>query len=137
MSAAIASISVARAVAAVQPSCSSTATKLPIWTGIWCSRRSPASPGFVFTIAPDTAGVIQASVIARDPALDSVTPDDGDDWQKIQEEKLQLSNNAELVIATGSGHDVPHVRPDVIIAAVRKLVAQASGTGGHPGNSLR
>jgi len=43
----------------------------------------------------------------------------------------------QLVIAIGSGHDIPHVRPDVIIAAVRKLLAQASGTGGHPGNSLR
>jgi len=84
-----------------------------------------------------TLGAVPMIVIARDPALASVTPDEGDDWQKIQQEKLRLSKNAELVIATGSGHDVPHVRADVIIAAVRKLVAQASGTGGHPGNSLR
>ncbi len=84
-----------------------------------------------------TLGAVPLIVIARDPALASVNPDERDDWQKIQQEKLRLSKNAELVIATGSGHDVPHVRADVIIAAVRKLVAQASGTGGHPGNSLR
>jgi pimeloyl-ACP methyl ester carboxylesterase len=81
-------------------------------------------------------GAVPLIVIARDPALGSIS-DEAGNWQQVQQEKLRLSKNAELVIATGSGHDVPHVRPDLIIVAVRKLIAQASGTGGHPGNSLR
>jgi pimeloyl-ACP methyl ester carboxylesterase len=60
-----------------------------------------------------------------------------DDWPNVQRQKLQLSKNSELVVATGSGHDIPLARPEVIVAAVKKLVAQASGIGGHPGNSLR
>ena len=97
-----------------------------------------AHPESVLEIrAISSLGAIPLVVIARDPALGSVTPDVGGDWQLIQRQKMQLSKNVELVIATGSGHDVPYARPDVIIAAVRKLVSQASGTGGHPGNSLR
>jgi len=87
--------------------------------------------------AINNLGATPLIVVARDPDLSIVTLGKKDEWQKIQQEKLRLSKNAELVIATGSGHDVPYVRPDVIIAAVRKIAAQASGTGGHPGNSLR
>jgi pimeloyl-ACP methyl ester carboxylesterase len=135
---------------------------LPRWRG-WCGGNAPPSirgekqaiscraglyeayyrervahPESVLEIrAISSLGAIPLVVIARDPALGSVIPDVGDDWQLIQRQKMQLSKNAELVIATGSGHGVPYARPDVIIAAARKLVAQASGTGGHPGNSLR
>jgi pimeloyl-ACP methyl ester carboxylesterase len=55
----------------------------------------------------------------------------------LQRERVKLSSNSELVIAEGSGHDVPIEKPDVIIAAVRKIAAYASGTGGHPGNSVK
>jgi pimeloyl-ACP methyl ester carboxylesterase len=57
-------------------------------------------------------------VIARDPSLE---PSGRSGWKLIQEEKLKLSTHAELVVATGSGHDVPITRPDLIIAAVRRL----------------
>ena len=100
-------------------------------------RERAAYPESVLEMRAITSlGTVPLIVIARDPALGSVS-DEGDNWKQIQQEKLRLSKNAELVIAIGSGHDIPHVRPDVIIAAVRKLLAQASGTGGHPGNSLR
>jgi pimeloyl-ACP methyl ester carboxylesterase len=71
-------------------------------------------------------GDLPLIVIARDPALGNVNPDDGDYWQAIQRQKMQLSKNVELVIATGSGHDIPRIRPDVIIAAVKKLAAVAA-----------
>jgi len=101
-------------------------------------RELVATPESVREIrAITTLGAMPLIVIARDPALGYVTPAAGDDWPRVQQQKMQLSKNAELVIATGSGHDIPAVRPDVIIAAVRRLVVQASGTGGHPGNSLR
>src|SRR6266851_6223091 len=134
---------------------------LPRWRG-WCGGQAPeairgekqaitcraslfrafyreraAYPESVLEMRAITSlGTVPLIVIARDPALGSVS-DEGNNWKQIQQEKLRLSKNAELVIAIGSGHDIPHVRPDVIIAAVRKLLAQASGTGGHPGNSLR
>ncbi len=61
--------------------------------------------------AINSLGAIPLIVIARDPALGYVTPDAGDDWQRVQQQKMQLSKNAELVIATGSGHDIPYARP--------------------------
>jgi pimeloyl-ACP methyl ester carboxylesterase len=135
---------------------------LPRWRG-WCGGSAPeavrgekqaiscrwglytafyrelvATPESVPEIrAITTLGTVPLIVIARDPALGSFTPAAGDDWPRVQQQKMQLSKNAELVIATGSGHNIPEARPDVIVAAVRKLVAQASGTGGQPGNSLR
>ena len=80
-----------------------------------------------------TLGNVPLIVIARDPSL----PYAGERarWELIQKQKLALSTNAELIIATGSGHDIPLSRPDLIIAAVKKLVAQSPSTGGPPGNS--
>jgi len=78
-------------------------------------------------------GSVPLIVIAHDPKIGNMSPQF---WQQAQQQKLQLSTNSELVIATGSGHDIPLVHPDVIVTAVRKLV-QSPGTGGHPGNSLR
>ena len=78
-------------------------------------------------------GSVPLIVIARDPKIGDMSPEF---WQQVQQQKLQLSSNSELVVATGSGHNIPLVRPDVIVTAVRKLV-QSPGTGGHPGNSLR
>jgi len=82
-------------------------------------------------------GAVPLIVIARDPEIASEHSHDDPGWDRVQQQKLQLSKNSELVVASGSGHDVPQVRPDLIIAAVRKLVTQASGTGGHPGNSVK
>jgi pimeloyl-ACP methyl ester carboxylesterase len=119
---------------------------LPRWRG-WCGGQAPAAIRGEKQAISCRAGVYEAFyreraalaesvremrqanslgelplvVIARDPALGSVTPDEGDDWNLIQKQKLQLSKKAELVIATGSGHNVPQIRPDVIIAAVEKL----------------
>jgi pimeloyl-ACP methyl ester carboxylesterase len=87
-------------------------------------------------------GSVPLMVIARDPKLagehshDDHSHDDPG-WEQIQQQKLELSKNSELIVATGSGHDVPQVRPDLIIAAAKKLLNQASGTGGHPGNSVK
>jgi len=101
-------------------------------------RERAAYPESALEIRAVTSlGSVPLIVIARDPELGSVTPREKGLWPQIQQLKMKLSTNAELVIATGSDHDVPHARPDVIVAAVRKLAAQASGTGGQPGNSLR
>ena len=81
-------------------------------------------------------GSIPLIVIARDPNM-KVSSVHESEWNRQQRERLRLSSNAEFEIAEGSGHDVPGGRPDVITAAVRKIAAQASGTAGHPGNSVR
>ena len=79
-------------------------------------------------------GLVPLIVIAHDPKMGNSSPEF---WQKVQDEKLRLSKNSELVIATGSDHDIPMKKPDVIVAAVRKLVSQRPGTGGHPGKSFK
>jgi pimeloyl-ACP methyl ester carboxylesterase len=90
-------------------------------------RERVAFPASVREIRQiDSLGELPLVVIARDPALGSVTPDEGDDWNLIQKQKLQLSKRAELVIASGSGHNIPQIRPDVIIGAVEKLVRGAA-----------
>ena len=94
----------------------------------------PQSAAEIRTIT--SIGSIPLIVIARDP-------DTGENrsreqrWNRSQQERASLSTNSEFVIAKGSGHDVPLSQPGVITAAVRKIVAQASGTAGHPGNSVR
>lgn len=82
-----------------------------------------------------SVGAIPLIDIARDPSIGFTAG--GDDWNLIQKQKLALSTNSELIVATGSGHDIPMIRPEVIVEAVKKLAGQGSGTGGQPGNSLR
>ena len=80
-------------------------------------------------------GSLPVIVIAHDPAIVGHSADR--DWNLVQQQKLQLSRNSELVVAAGSGHNIPQLRPDVIVSAVKKLSSQASGTGGQPGNSVK
>jgi pimeloyl-ACP methyl ester carboxylesterase len=82
-------------------------------------------------------GSVPLRVIARDPKIAGKHSHDDPGWERVQQQKLKLSTNSELVVATGSGHNVPQIRPDLIIAAVKKVVNQVSGTGGHPGNSVK
>ena len=60
-------------------------------------------------------------VIARDPAARG-NSDRELEWNRLQRERVKLSSNGEFLIATGSGHDVPMERPDVIIEAVRRVL---------------
>jgi pimeloyl-ACP methyl ester carboxylesterase len=78
-------------------------------------------------------GNLPVIVIARDPSKNYSA--DRANWELIQQEKLKLSTNSELIVATGSGHDIPLRRPDLIVAAVKKLAVQTPGTGGQPGKS--
>jgi pimeloyl-ACP methyl ester carboxylesterase len=84
----------------------------------------------------DSLGSVPLIAIAHDPKMLPGSPGI-DDWDHVQQQKLHLSKNSELIVATGSAHDIPLARPDVIVAAVKKLVAQASGTGGQPGKSFK
>ncbi len=81
-------------------------------------------------------GSIPLIVITRDPSVAGNSSREMT-WTRLQRERTKLSFNSEFVVAAGSGHDVPLDRPDVIAAAVRTIAAQASGSGGHPGNSVR
>ena len=81
-------------------------------------------------------GSIPLVVIARDPNMQGNLPHEAR-WNQLQRERQRFSSNSEFVVATGSGHDVPLGRPNVITAAVKKVLTQTSGTGGHPGNSVK
>jgi pimeloyl-ACP methyl ester carboxylesterase len=96
-------------------------------------REREAYPESVFEMRTITSlGSVPLIVIPRDPTIGRLsTADTG--WQRVQEQKMQLSTNAELVIATGSGHDVPLARPDVIVAAVRKLALTPRAPAGNRG----
>ena len=84
-------------------------------------REREAYPESVLEMRTITSlGSLPLIVIPRDPTVGRVSATDTS-WQRVQDQKMQLSPNAELVVATGSGHDVPLARPDVIVAAVRKL----------------
>jgi pimeloyl-ACP methyl ester carboxylesterase len=133
---------------------------LPRWRG-WCGGAAPSDlrgekqaitcrPSLYATYYRENAerpasaqqiraitslGDIPLIVIARDPSFPYVV--EGAEWELIQKQKLSLSTHAELVVATGSGHDIPLRRPDLIISAVKKIAAQSPGTGGHPGKSGR
>ena len=48
-------------------------------------------------------------------------------WEEFQSELALLSTNGSRVIATGSGHYIQYDRPDLVIEAVKKLVAPGPG----------
>ena len=70
---------------------------------------------------------VRLVVISRDPAVTQEA--EAGSHAREQEELTTLSSNGRLVIAKGSGHDVPGMRPDVIVDAVRELV-KAPGLAG-------
>jgi pimeloyl-ACP methyl ester carboxylesterase len=53
-------------------------------------------------------------------------------WEKMQEELAHLSTRGTQVIATGSSHDVPIDRPDVVIEGVRSVVEQTRSLRRNP-----
>ena len=66
-------------------------------------------------------GSVPLIVIARDPA--SARNQEGESRHNQQQREIaKLSTNSRVVIAEGSGHDVPLVRPDVIVDAVKSLI---------------
>lgn len=66
-------------------------------------------------------GGLPLVVIARDPVLGH-DPEEETRHAQQQRDALRLSSNSRLIIAEGSGHDIPLARPDVIVDAVRSLV---------------
>jgi pimeloyl-ACP methyl ester carboxylesterase len=78
-------------------------------------------------------GNVPLIVISRDPALGHDKDEETRHTQQ-QRDSLKMSSNARLIIAEGSGHDIPLVRPDVIIDAVRSLVKprEPAGSRGTP-----
>lgn len=102
----------------------------------FCRERTALPQSVAEMRLINNLGSVPLIVIAHDPQILPGSPGI-DDWDLVQQQKLQLSRKSELMVAAGSGHDIPRVRPDVIIAAVKKLADQASGTGGQPGNSVK
>jgi pimeloyl-ACP methyl ester carboxylesterase len=68
-------------------------------------------------------GSMPLVVVSRDPRHNPDSGLDGERWRKFQQELTQLSSNSTHVFAEGSGHDVPGQRPDVVVEAIRKLIA--------------
>jgi pimeloyl-ACP methyl ester carboxylesterase len=66
-------------------------------------------------------GGVPLVVIARDPALGHDSEEETRHAQQ-QRDSLKLSSNSRLIIAEGSGHDIPLARPDVIADAVKSLL---------------
>jgi pimeloyl-ACP methyl ester carboxylesterase len=119
---------------------------LPRWRG-WCGGAAPheirrlkqaiscrsslygiyyrewsSFPQSAAEIRPITnIGSIPLIVITRDPGVARNSRRDAQ-WCRLQQERTKLSSNSEFVVAGGSGHDVPMERPDVVTAAIKKLI---------------
>jgi pimeloyl-ACP methyl ester carboxylesterase len=72
-------------------------------------------------------GAIPLIVIARDPEVRGNSSAEMR-WNRLQRQNLRLSTNSEFVIATGSGHDVPLAKPNVVVNTVRKLYANCASS---------
>jgi pimeloyl-ACP methyl ester carboxylesterase len=46
-------------------------------------------------------------------------------WQQLQDELAAMQPGSTHVIATGSGHDIQHEQPELVLAQVRRVVAAA------------
>jgi pimeloyl-ACP methyl ester carboxylesterase len=49
-------------------------------------------------------------------------------WQRLQKELATRSSNGKRIVATGSGHYIQDDRPELVIAAVREVIAATKGT---------
>ena len=75
-------------------------------------------------------------VVSRDPekgAAPGLVPPDvsrrfEDQWVQMQEELTRLSTNGSRMVATGATHYVQIDRPDMVIAAIQKVLAAAKST---------
>lgn len=118
---------------------------LPRWRG-WCGggpletaaikQALTCRPQYLETIYREDAAFAKAAreiseikplgniplvVIARDPATGSNVTAEAR-HSAAQKELTSLSSNSHLVIAEGSGHDIPLARPDVVVDAVQDLL---------------
>lgn len=60
-------------------------------------------------------------VISRDPTLGHNQEGEVRHAQQ-QRDALKLSSNSRLIVAEGSGHNIPGERPDILIEAIRSLI---------------
>lgn len=118
---------------------------LPRWRG-WCRGSQPQISGisqaltcrtqFFATVFeedadfPDTANELRritslastpVVVIARDPGSGRNLAAEARHNQE-QRQFAKLSTDSKLIVAEGSGHDVPLARPDVVVDAVKGLI---------------
>lgn len=73
-------------------------------------------------------GTMPLVVISRDPAAGRDRSEE-ERHAEEQRELLKLSSNARMIVAQGSGHAIPLVRPDLIVEAARGLVNAPAGAG--------
>jgi len=76
-------------------------------------------------------GATPLMVLSADPKLKTswLTEEERAAWDEMQLELLSLSSNSSRVIAQGSHHFIQQVRPDVVIAAIGRLVTAARASG--------
>jgi hypothetical protein len=55
----------------------------------------------------------------------------------LQDELAAMEPGSSRVIATRSGHDIQHERPDLVIAAVHRVLAEVSTEAGGRGHGQR
>jgi hypothetical protein len=84
----------------------------------------------VQTAATGSLGNIPLVVLSHDPQRHTgsfpagIAKPANQAWEKMQQELVHLSTQGTQVIATGSSHDIPIDRPDVVIEGVRSVVEQ-------------
>lgn len=95
-------------------------------------EREQLTEGGAEIRAITSLGDLPLIVIARDPSVTHEAERGG--HAEDERDTARLSSRGQLVIAMGSGHDVPGMRPDVIIEAVRELVRprEQAGSRGTP-----
>jgi len=71
-----------------------------------------------------TVGKLPVIVITRDPKRPGADAEREAQWSQWQRELGKISSNSRTLTAEGSGHDIPGQRPDVIVEAIRAMLAE-------------
>lgn len=109
---------------------------LPMKRAIGCRAQVYASHYALWAAFPKSAqevreleslGDLPLTVISRDPNRATDLSAREQHWSMLQQKLAELSTQSSHVVARGSGHSIPTQRPDVIIDAIRALVAQVRG----------
>lgn len=73
---------------------------------------------------------VPAVVVTRDPDRGLPDPAEETEWQRRQRELAGTLRGAEWWTAKGSGHEIHRERPDLVVAAVRRVLERLRGAGG-------
>jgi pimeloyl-ACP methyl ester carboxylesterase len=104
----------------------------PALDAMYASNRTLAAINDEFAAVEESSSETRAAHVSLGSkpliVLTSGSNDADPTWQRLQKDLVTRSSNSKRIVASGSGHYIQDDRPDLVIAAVREVVAATKST---------